>query len=202
MFGHKNEKIPEIDTWRKAILAERESGSAHGQYLGWLEGRLDEIGSDNCLILGDAAQVVTSSLVEDRGFKHAVIVDNSPMLFDEYKIKKDDSRYERYKMDFHDYHAPKESFNLIYGKSIGFVRKDSIGGMLQELHGALLPNGVLVAVYGAEGDIFRPETYSKEELELIYQNAGFSKLFFASHQNPGLLEKNDKAHTIRVIAYK
>jgi hypothetical protein len=163
-----------------------------------------QLGDRNfCLILGDASHVVTESLVNRFGFKHATVVDNDPLVLDDYKIEKEDKRFEKVKSDFSFYNFPINKFEFVYGKSIAFVSKENIKRFLHDLNLSLKENGLFVSVFAMEGDSFRKVFYTKDELERLFSETGFTILDMqeAEGETKGLLMPG-QIHTVCISAIK
>jgi hypothetical protein len=203
------EKSPEqkkekISWWHDAIQEERKIGYDHVNYFEIPLNKFVPLEKrDNALVLGDASQLVTESLVKKHGFKHATVVDGDPLVLDEYKLKNDDEHFTKIKSNFSDYIPPENTFNFIYGKSIAFTPKEDLSNLLNNLYSSLASEGFFIAVCGAEGDTFRKEHYTKEELDELYKKAGFKVLFIkeSSKEVTGLTEPG-LVHDIKIAAKK
>jgi hypothetical protein len=198
-MNFEKEKTP----WHDAIMAERSLRATHSKY--WkptLENNLPMEKRKNCLVLGDASHIVTSSLVLDEGFEHATVVDGDPLVLDDFMMDSSDTRFTKIQSAFKDY-SPAEQFDFIYGKSVAFIRKDEIVDFLKRIHESLTDEGVFVAVYAANGDSFRPIWYIKEGLENRYKEAGFTikEIIENDNENPGLLNQG-RVHNFVVVAGK
>ena len=191
------------DPWREAILAERRRGGQEPM----LVKALDNYGGkrENALILGDASLVQSNYLLEEQNFGHVVDVDSSPTLLDDVIVKKDDPRLERVLKTFDEYDPSSEKFDLIYGKSIAFNPKATIGKLLENLSNALNDGGIFYAVFAGDGDIYRHGIfYSQKEIEELYAitNLEILEIEEIKEHVSGLLGRPGQAHRFEVLAKK
>lgn len=191
------------DIWRPAILSERQKGETYKSMLRALK-YVGEV-RDRALVLGDASLIQSKYLVEGAGFKHVVDVDSSPSIMDDDVISKDDTRVERIVQTFDGIVVDENSFDFIYGKSIAFNPKESIQSLLARLASSLKDGAVFCAVWAGEGDDFREEHYSEEELRELYSKNDLEIVLFEDgglKKSEGLLGSIKMGHQILIIAKK
>lgn len=189
------------DPWRKAILSERSRG-AHEQMIKGLE---QYKGSRNhALTLGDASLVQANYLLTKAGFNMVTDVDSSPTLLDEEVISPNDrAKLKKVLSTFTDFEYPESEYDFIYGKSIAFTPKQEAAHVLKNISKSLKPGGIFSAVWAMDGDSFRKEFYTKQELESLYEETSLDIITFEeeSRMTEGLVTPG-KVHAALLIAKK
>ena len=200
MINNHSRPIPS-DTWRRAILSERKQG-VH-QYL--IQGLKHYTGPRNhTLVLGDASLIQANYLLTEGGFGLVTDVDSSPTLLDEEVVAPENrKKLKKCLVTFSDFDYPKQEYDFIYGKSIAFTPKKNVGEVLLKIANSLKSHGVFVSVWAMEGDSFRKEFYTKEELQALYIDNGFNILTLEeeSKTTKGLVTPG-KVHILMIIANK
>ncbi len=187
------------DSWRDAILAERQLNHVHTvmhEGLAHLHGE-----RNRALILGDASLVQAKHLSEVEHFPEVVVVDASPTLMDA-GAGIDDNKITRVMSNFDRYDLPQSSFDFIYGKSIGFNPKRTVPPLLKKIHAGLRDEGVFVAVWAGHQDTYRPVHYTDDEVRILYARAQLEIIYLEIGepvQNSGLITAGT-THSITVFA--
>ena len=189
------------DEWRDAILKERENKSIDPFLKEILLSYKGE--RKNALLLGDASLVQSNWFLNDQGFEHVVDVDSSPSLLDDEIVPLSDTRLERVMTTFDLYDSKGQEFDCIYGKSIAFNPKELTPNLLKDLSRTLTNDGVFYAVWAGAGDSYRQGiSYTEEEIESLYKDAGFEilKKEEIEEQVKGLMGREGRAHYYKIFA--
>lgn len=192
------------DHWREAILKERENGKIHPYMLFGLK-HVKNTAESNALVLGDASLIQCRYLLEISHFNHVTDVDLSPTLLDDGVLSQlTESKITRTVSRFDTYDFPLQAFDFIYGKSIAFNPKETLGTLLSKISDSLTDHGIFCAVYGLESDSFRPKQYTREEILNLY-NKNKLEILEAEVEGPvpipGLINPGTR-HQITIVARK
>lgn len=136
-FKNKN------NIWNDAIILERTK--PHHIFL---EENLNYIKNrDNALILGDACKVNSKFLIEHARFNHVDNIDQSSLVVDDYYNSSQLSNFQTF---FGSFNYPKNKYDLVYGKSITFTKKEVLPKVLKNIEDSLQSGGFFLSSWNLE----------------------------------------------------